>query len=183
MEGYWPLPARLEVALALGLVPTAPASGAVKSGVQLIKSAKPCDCPAHARYDMPMLSPAGGAQTPGRAGGDNDDEVEMPDDDDDNLGLEYEDGPDTAPLQLPPPHEIILVDTLLPMGLGTLHTLLFAHRSPLMEAHWQAEGITDVNVGPWQCGGDDGCLRSRTIAYTKRLSIPVPLAPKQCKVR
>lgn len=42
-----------------------------------------------------------------------------------------------------------------------------------------AEKLTDVSAGAWV---SDAAGRVRQVSYTKPLNIPLPLAPKQCKV-
>jgi hypothetical protein len=100
----------------------------------------------------------------------------------DSEGEEDGGGP-VEPLHLPPPLEVELADvTLQGLTVRRLRTLLDP-ASALMRAHFAATGLSEVVVGPWTPPPPGGTwLRSRTVTYTKRLSIPLPLAPPSCTV-
>jgi hypothetical protein len=106
----------------------------------------------------------------------------------DDAEAAYDDGGDAGaaapPLQLPQPFEVLLQDVLLPgISVNRLHSLLLASDSALMRAHYAAQELTEVASGPWRAppAGSE-CLRVRSVSYTKRLHIPVPLAPERCRV-
>eukprot|EP00879_Flechtneria_rotunda_P027209 GHRR01029104.1.p1 GENE.GHRR01029104.1~~GHRR01029104.1.p1 ORF type:complete len:120 (-),score=39.83 GHRR01029104.1:146-505(-) len=93
-----------------------------------------------------------------------------------------EDIPDACLISLPEPYQVVIQDEVLYIGVNSLHALVFGAKSELMTLHFAAQQLEDVVVEPWQPGPGPECLRSRQVSYTKKLNIPVPLAPKQCQV-
>lgn len=104
----------------------------------------------------------------------------------DDLTVDYsddEESPEAAPLTAPEPYDLVLQDVTVQTGVNRLHSLLLGSKSELMAAHLAAEGLIGLQVGPWQPAAPGGeYLRSRQVSYTKKLNIPIPLAPKQCQV-
>lgn len=117
---------------------------------------------------------------PGRAGGfaASEDSCE-----EDGLADDDVDGPVTA-VTLPDPYQVVLQDvTLQGTGVNRLYALLLGTTSELMTAHYAAQELTDVVVGPWRAAAaGSGALRVRNVSYIKRLKIPLPLAPDKCSV-
>ena len=73
-----------------------------------------------------------------------------------------------------------MVDQQLNLGLNTLYRHLFGSSSQFMADFYARERLRDVVVGPWLVEGSE---RVRQVSYTKPLVIPIPFAPKECKVR
>ncbi|KAF8062628.1 hypothetical protein HT031_003957 [Scenedesmus sp. PABB004] len=158
LEACVPLHTQLELALALGVVPQ-PAAAAAPGGAELAGGG------------------GGGAAALSALGSDDtDDEGEAEGD----AGACDEAAAGGAALTLPAPFDQVLLETQLEVGVAALQALLLDAGSPLMAAHWAAEGLRDVVVGPWAPGGVPGVLSARSVSYVKRLSIP--FAPKQCQV-
>lgn len=103
-----------------------------------------------------------------------------------DLTVDYsddEESPDATPITLPEPYDLVLQDIAVQTGVNRLHSLLLGSKSELMVSHLAAEGLIDLQLGPWQLAAPGGeYLRSRQVSYIKKLNIPVPLAPKQCQV-
>lgn len=88
-------------------------------------------------------------------------------DDDDDDGDDEEDAgaaSEAEPIVLPPPFDLVLQDATLGVSVGRLHSLLLGPRSPLMAAHYAAEQLSDVVVGPWRAATPPaGALRVRQV--------------------
>jgi hypothetical protein len=94
---------------------------------------------------------------------------------------EQDEAAQATPIQPGPALEVPLQDvTLTGIGVNRLYALVISANSDLMKAHNAAHGITEMSVGPWRAGA--GCLRVRDVSYTKKLNIPLPLAPEKCHV-
>lgn len=91
-----------------------------------------------------------------------------------------------TPIQLPAAYEVVLQDTTLQgIGVNRLYTLLFSADSQLMKTHHAAQEVTEVAVKAWRApsaAAAFSCMRVRDVSYTKRLNIPLPLAPDKCHV-
>ena len=88
------------------------------------------------------------------------------------------------PIQPPAPCELVLQDVNLQgIGVNRLYVLLISGDSALMRTHHAAQQVTEVKTGPWRTA-TPGCgyQRVRDVSYTKRLNIPLPLAPEKCHV-
>jgi hypothetical protein len=107
--------------------------------------------------------------------------------------------PPPPPLPLPAPLPVPLVsDAHLPLSPARIYALIFGRRSAAFMARLHlAEGLTDVCVGPWERGavvvgsslsGSSGTSaslagrRRRAVTYTRPLAIPLPFAPKSCRI-
>jgi hypothetical protein len=110
----------------------------------------------------------------------------------------------TPPLPLPAPLPVPVVsDAHLPLTPARVYALVFGRRSSAFMARLHAaEGLTDVRIGPWErvpvvASGVRGVAptttttttttsglagRRRVVTYTRPLNIPLPFAPKSCRI-
>lgn len=97
---------------------------------------------------------------------------------------EDEEAAQATPIHPGPALEVLLQDATLPgMGVNRLFALTISGDSDLMKAHHAAHDVTEISVGPWRAAPPGaGYLRVRDVSYTKKLNIPLPLAPEKCHV-
>lgn len=102
----------------------------------------------------------------------------------DSSSEDEEEPAQATPIQPGPALELTIQEaTLQGIGVQQLYRLVLDAGSELMRAHHAANDITGMVVGPWWAApAGAGYQRVRSVFYTKKLNIPLPLAPERCQV-
>lgn len=102
----------------------------------------------------------------------------------DSSSEDDEEAAQATPIEPGPALELLIQEaTLQGIGSKQLYKLVIDASSELMKAHNAANDVTEMVIGPWQAAAAGvSYQRVRNVSYTKKLNIPLPLAPDKCHV-
>eukprot|EP00798_Chlamydomonas_sp_ICE-L_P013865 gene13865-19790_t len=103
------------------------------------------------------------------------------DDGDDDPDTDFQnEGEAINPINLPPPLQNPCAEANLSIKPLALFEMFFEKESAWRKRTMSKEGLTDVDHTNWAAG--EAGSKTRTVTYTRPLTIPLPMAPKQCGV-